>query len=98
MNDGALKEGEASPTATEAPTEAWVVFVGETPTWRIIPFSKWLITMVSKLFISYLGDLLTMVIHHLLAGMILQARTDQWLRGIAVTLTLMIWFYYLMTY
>ena len=49
------------------------------PTWRIIPVSKWLVTPVykpSKGHLEgeqpYLGDLLTMVINHLLTGMILQ--------------------------
>ena len=53
--------------------------VNFTSTWRIIPISKWL---GSPLFIShlahlegessYIGNLLTMVINHLLTGMILQ--------------------------
>ena len=52
-------------------------------TWRIIPISKWL---GSPPFIShlghlegeqpYLGDLLSMVINHLLTGMILQVGDD----------------------
>ena len=47
-------------------------------TWRIIPVSKWLVTPIYKPFgpfgrgITLLGDLLTMVINHLLNGMILQ--------------------------
>ncbi len=51
----------------------------DTPTWRIIPVTKWL---GSTPFMShlgqlegeqpYLGDLLTMVTNHLLNGMILQ--------------------------
>ncbi len=49
-------------------------------TWRIIPVSKWLVTPVYKprkghlegVPQPYLGDLLTMVINHLLNGMILQ--------------------------
>ena len=47
------------------------------PTWRIIPVSKWLvITPIYKPFTHlegeqpYIGDLLTMVINHLLARMI----------------------------
>ena len=48
-------------------------------TWRIIPVSKWLVTPIYKPFVrhlegeqAYLGDLLSMVINHLLTGMILQ--------------------------
>ena len=48
-------------------------------TWRIIPFSKWLGSPASTSHVGhlegeqpYLGDLLTMVINHLLTGMILQ--------------------------
>ena len=53
--------------------------IGNVPTWRIIPVSKWLVTPIYKPFrpfgrgtLPYLGDLLTMVINHLLNGMILQ--------------------------
>ena len=49
-------------------------------TWRIIPVSKWLVNPIYKPWNAhlegeqpYLGDLLTMVINHLLTGMILQA-------------------------
>ena len=47
-------------------------------TWRIIPASKWLVTPTDSPFrpfgrgITHLGDLLSMVINHLLTGMILQ--------------------------
>ena len=47
-------------------------------TWRIIPVSKWLVTPIYKLFRPfgreqpYLGDLRTIVINHLLSGLILQ--------------------------
>ena len=47
-------------------------------TWRIIPISNWLVIPIYKQFRpfrreqSYLGDLLTMDINHLLTGMILQ--------------------------
>ena len=47
-------------------------------TWRIIPVSKWLVTPIYKPFspfgrgITLLRDRLTMVINHLLNGMILQ--------------------------
>ena len=47
-------------------------------TWRIIPFSKWLVTPIYEPFRPFgmeqphLGDLLSMVINHLLTGMILQ--------------------------
>ncbi len=58
--------------------------------WRIIPFSKWL---GSPPFISHevwpfvreqpqLGDVLTMVINHLLSGMILQVSQESNLMGI----------------
>ena len=52
-------------------------------TWRIIPVSKWLVTpFISNLGDlegeqSYLGDLLTMVINHLLTGMILQVSSQK---------------------
>ena len=45
------------------------------PIWRITPLSKWLVNGVTRhleLGQPYLGDLLTMVINHLLDGMILQ--------------------------
>ena len=42
------------------------------PAWRIIPVSKWLVTPIYKPWKGHLGDLLTMVINHLLNGMILQ--------------------------
>ena len=56
-------------------------FGHQTPiTWRIIPVSNWLVTPIYKPWKAhlegeypYLGDLLTMVINHLLNGMILQA-------------------------
>ena len=49
-------------------------------TWRIIPVSNWLVTSISHSGHlegeqPYLGDLLTMVIIHLLTGMILQEFT-----------------------
>ncbi len=50
------------------------------PTWRIIPVNKWFTTMVSKWLEGeqpYLGGLLTMVINHLLTGMILQLYTKR---------------------
>ena len=53
-------------------------------TWRIIPVSKWLVTIIYKPFRPFgrgitrsLGDLLTMVINHLLNGMILQVGLDR---------------------
>ena len=48
-------------------------------TWKIIPASKWLVTPIYAPFRPFgrgttrpLGDLLTMVIYHLLSGMIVQ--------------------------
>ena len=55
-------------------------------TWRIIPVSKWLVTRVYKPlrpFATGNGDLLTMVITHLLTGMILQVSTRTHLRSTA---------------
>ena len=50
-------------------------------TWRIIPLSKQLVTPVYRPWNghlegeqAYLGDLLTMIINHLLTGMILQVQ------------------------
>jgi len=43
-----------------------------TPTWRIIPFSKWLVTPIYKPFRPFGKRILTNVINHLLNGMILQ--------------------------
>ena len=52
------------------------------PTWRIIPVSKWLVSPIYKPWNAHLegeqpqlGDLLAMVINHLLNGMILQVVT-----------------------
>ena len=53
---------------------------GSYHTWRIIPVSKWLVTPIYKPSHlghlegeqPYLGDLLNMVINHLLTGMVLQ--------------------------
>ena len=57
-------------------------------TWRIIPFSKWLVTPIYKPFRPfgmgiYLADLLSMVINHLPSGMILQvpSRKNQRMTG-----------------
>ena len=57
--------------------ESWTIWAILPSTWRIIPVSKWLVTPIYKPFrpfisgIPHLGDLLTMVINHLLTGMIL---------------------------
>ena len=62
-------------------SNAWFIHQQELciPTWRIIPLSKWVVTTIYKPWKAhlegeqpYLGDLLTMVINHLLTGMILQ--------------------------
>ena len=69
---------------------------GITPTWRIIPVSKWLITMVDKSSKDRVVSpskwpkwLINRVTNHLLSGMILQAgQVHDLLVGKKVTLTL----------
>ena len=81
LYDGSLNRKGWSQTPTSCFLSRLRSQVGKiSPTWRIIPVSKWLVTPICKPWNGhlegvpqpYLGDLLTTVINHLPTGMILQ--------------------------